>query len=151
MGTKKIKRQKKYTANELEELGKEFCEFCKKDHVFHIVQWTREQNETSEWWRSLRVSYPILKQYHDRAKEILGGKIVQLAFENGNPWSIQKFIPMYLEDVKEHLRDDMRAEATIKAEAVREAMTKDPDHPFWDSFEKFIEKKNERSSKQKAD
>jgi len=91
-----------WTEDKRRELGESLVEFCKKDHVFHIVQWLREQNKTSKWWLKLKQSYPDLVTYHELAKEILGGKIVQLAFENGNNWAIQTFLPKYLGDLKKH-------------------------------------------------
>lgn len=75
-----------------------------------MVQWTREQNKTSAWWHDLRKKYPDLLDYHTKAKEILGGKILRNAFEHGNSWAIQTFLPMYLSDLKEKIVADAEFE-----------------------------------------
>lgn len=99
-----------WTPAKRKKLGESLIKFCKQDHVFHFVQWTRDQGKAASWWRDLCRKYEDLDEYHRMAKEILGGKIVQLAFENGNNWAIQTFLPKYLDDVKEYLRADEEAE-----------------------------------------
>jgi len=92
-----------WTEERLHILGQSLVDFCQKDHVFHIVQWTREMQRTVAWWADLREDYPLLIEYHKRAKDILGGKIIQKAFEVGNNWAIQTFIPKYVQDIDEYL------------------------------------------------
>ena len=100
---KAVGRPAEWTPKKRQELGESLVEFCKLDHVFHLVQWTREQGKTAAWWHDMRQKYPDLIEYHLKAKDILGGKILQLAFESGNNWAIQTFIPKYLTDVQNHL------------------------------------------------
>ena len=138
----------KYTEKELIKLGESLLTCCEKPHVFHIVQWTREQKKCASWWLDLRSRHPILLGYHNRAREILGGKIVQLAFESGNTWAIQTFIPKYLDDVWDFMKEKIKVEALAKAEAAKEAMQKDPDHPYWEAFAKYMEGQKVENSPQ---
>jgi len=103
-----------WTEEKRKELGESLVEFSKLDHVFHLVQWTREQNKTSAWWYDMQQKYPDLVEYHEQAKEILGGKIMRLAFENGNNWAIQTFLPIYLKDLKKHLDQNQDEEYARK-------------------------------------
>ena len=139
--------RKLYTKKELKALGQSLIDHCARPDVFHLVQWTRHQKKCYDWWMQLTKKHPILLEYHKRAKEILGGKIVQLAFENGDTWAIRTFIPKYLKDVDEYIHNTLRKQLTIKAEVAKEAMIKDPEHPFWLSFEEFMRKQSVKSEK----
>lgn len=143
-----IGRHKKYSSKDIENLGEDLIEYCKKDHVFHLVQWTRKQNKCYDWWLSLQKNYPDLVVYHKRAKEILGGKIIQLAFESGNKWAIQTFIPMYVSDVWEFMKEKIKVEASARAEATKEALMKNPDHPFWDELQRYMDQSKDQTSTQ---
>lgn len=130
----------KWTEKELHKLGNNLIEHCQLEDVFHITDWTgKVQNKSQQWWYKLIKAYPMLVEYHERAKEILGNKIVSQAFKSGNTWAVKTFVPKYLSDVKKHLREELAEECRIKAEATRDAIAKDPDHPFWGMLDKYIE------------
>lgn len=138
---KVIQRKSNYTEKELHELGQSLVDHCKKEDVYHITDWTSQvQNKTYQWWYDLKKTQPILVEYHERAKQILGNKILANGAKSGNMWVVKTFIPKYLDDVRQFCREEMREEYKIKAEVAKEAMTKDPDHPFWNAFNEFMQK-----------
>lgn len=103
---------KKWTPEARKELGEEFIAFIGQDHVFHITQWTEHKQSCSAWWYDLVSIYEDIAEYHCRGKSILGSKIARLAFENGNNWAIQTFLPKYLDDVDAYLekKEDRKLE-----------------------------------------
>ncbi len=143
-------RPKKYSPKDIQELGEELCTFCEGKGVFHLVQFTREKGKTYNWWTKLYDSYPDLLPYHQRANEILGGKLVQLAFENGSPWAIQTFIPMYLKDVKKHLREESDHQIEMKEKAKRsgDEAVNEQAAELVGTMKEYIETHNEAGAKQ---
>ena len=107
-----------WTEEQRQKLGEELIDFVQMDHVFHLIQWTREKEKSYDWWQALLKSYPDLIVYHKRAKEILGGKLLQKAVEYGSPWVIQTFIPMYIDDVEDffELRKDREHQRDLERE-----------------------------------
>lgn len=107
-----------WTEDKLHKLGQDLVDHCKKDNVFHLIDWISKKGKTASWWFSLRKDYPLLVDYHERAREILGNKIVTLAFNAGNNWAIQTFVPKYLDDVEEYL-DKKKEKELIAAEKAK--------------------------------
>jgi len=103
---KKLGAPKQYTPAMLKKLGEELVEFVKHPDIYHLCEWTRSKGYSYGWWKSLKDgNKEILQAYHEQAKEILGHKILKNAFECNNSWAIQTFIPKYLGDVKDHLKE----------------------------------------------
>jgi len=114
-------RPQKYTEEMLKKLGEEIVEFAQKPNVYHLCEFTSFKGYTYDWWKKLNKNHPILVPYHNRAREILGNKIVKLAFQNGNNWIIQTFVPRYLKDIDEHLdkKEDKKVERQLRIEKYR--------------------------------
>ncbi len=139
---------KLYTNQELIGLGESLISFCKQPHVFHLVQWTRDKERSYDWWLGLMEHHPMLTVYHKRAKEILGGKIVQLAFENGDTWAMRTFIPMYLKDVDTYIKEQVEHEISAKERAKRagDDQVRETASELVDTMKEYIEKNNDKSS-----
>lgn len=144
---KKIGRPVKWTEKELEKLGKELIECVKEDGVWHISEFSERHEKSKCWLNELEGRSKIFSKYVTRAREILGRKMFEYGMEkNPNAWMLKTWMPRFLGEREYHL-DDVKEETLIKAEAARDAMTKDPDHPFWKEFTKYIgEQQNGKSS-----
>lgn len=95
----------KYTEKQLIKLGEELVAYVSLPDVYHLVEWTESKGKCFGWWQKLKQKHKVLVPYHERAKQILGNKILKNAFQCNNSWAIQTFIPKYLGDVKDHLKE----------------------------------------------
>lgn len=93
--------------------------------------------------------YPIFAEYHEKAKGILGNKILKLAIKAGNPWAIKTMIPKYLHDVDEYIDEKKRKEIEWQAEFKRLAETEVDSKA--DKLIAAIEQAVNASSEQEAD
>lgn len=117
----KKKRSPPYTEEQLHAIGQELVDFVSQDEIFHIVEWTESKGMCVDWWYKLRNKHKYLIDYHERAKSILGNKILKHAFKVNNSWAIQTFVPRYLSDAKKHLSnlEDEKLERQMKLERFR--------------------------------
>jgi len=134
----------KWTEEKRTKIGEDLLEFCRQPHVFHFSQWCTEQKKTVAWWYNLISKYDDLIEYHRLAKQILGGKIVQLAFEHGNKWAIQTFIPRYLDDMQRYMddQDDKKLERAKRLEKYKKEIGSNNNEDSiakLDAFDKTIE------------
>jgi len=140
-------RPLKYSDAEIEKLGKELITTVKQDGVWHITEFSELHEKTEFWLYSLRDNYPVFAQYLTRAHRILGRKMYEYGMEkNPNAWMLKTFMPRLLNARKE-VHEELRDEVTIKAEATRDAIAKDPDHPFWKTFEQYMKEDDDKSAK----
>jgi len=138
----------KYTPAVIEKLGKELVSCVEEDGVWHLSEFSERHEKVDSWIYDLAERYPHFHEYLTRARRILGRKMFEYGMEkNPNSWMLKTWMPRFLNERTYHL-EDLKEETTIKAEATRDAITKDPDHPFWGMLGKFMEdSENEKTSK----
>jgi len=136
-----------WTDEKLHELGENLVNHCGREDVFHITDWLGYQKKSAAWYYDLKIQYPLLADYHDRAKEVLGNKIVALAFKNGNNWAIQTFIPKYLKDVDNYIDSKRQKELVMieKAKGLNEQTTSEKADSIIDAADKITEEKDDSS------
>lgn len=133
-------RKKEWTDEELHKLGEQLVQHCRRPDVYHIVDFISAKNKSQGWYYRLKRENEILQPYHERAKEILGNKIVNLAFKCGNNWAIQTFIPRYLKDVDDYLDQKLQRELELK-DALRRASETETENRaavLFSAVEKFL-------------
>jgi len=136
-----------YTEEKLHKLGESLIKFVKEDGVWHLSQFSERHKRVDSWIYDLGTKYNIFNEYLTRARRIIGRKMFQYGMEkNPNSWMLKTWMPRFLNERSYHL-EDIREETTIKAEATRDAIANDPDHPFWKSFEKYMEDTGGKASK----
>jgi len=143
-----------WTDDKLHELGEELVNHCKREDVFHITDFLGVKKRTSTWFYDLIKKYPLLTDYHEQVREILGNKIVALAFKNGNNWAIQTFIPKYLSDVDEYLDKKREKDLAMqeRAKKLAEAGVDERTIALIEKMDQVIEANDEqRSVQSKAD
>lgn len=139
---KRVGRPTKYTEPVLQKLGKELIDCVSEDGVWHLSEFAERHERVDSWIFDLSTKYPVFNEYLTRARRILGRKMFAYGMEkNPNCWMLKTWMPRFLGERNYYL-DDVREETRIKAEAVRDAIAKDPDHPFWSTFEKYMEDTN---------
>jgi hypothetical protein len=137
---------KVYTPEVIEKLGKELIACVEEDGVWHLSEFSERHKKVDSWIYDLGDRYSNFHEYLTRARRILGRKMFEYGMEkNPNSWMLKTWMPRFLNERTYHL-DDLKEETTIKAEATRDAITKDPDHPFWSMLGKYMEDENDKKT-----
>lgn len=104
-----------------EECVKKKCklllDWCREDGNWHISGFEDDQDLPVEWCSNMARTRPDeFKRTYKRAKAILGRKIMGLVMEKSgpSPWMQATLLPLYLEDIDEHL--DKKVEKKIELE-----------------------------------
>jgi hypothetical protein len=150
-----------YTEEDIEKIGKELIDYIENHtNLWHLSSFTETKKQTPSWLYSIARRHPQLRAYIERAKKIIGNRMLQAAFEKStNSWIIKTFVPRYLREsdedkeecVKEWVREDIMLEARAKAEAAKEAMIKEPEHPYWAALIDYMKAQSEGTPKPKTD
>ena len=123
-------------------LGEEMIEFVSRPGVWHLCEFTAFKKKTQHWLNAIAASNEVFSEYLVRAREILGHKLFKQAVEkNCSTFVVTRWMPVWLSDRKMIL-EQMKEEATVKAEAMKEVMLEEPNHPFWKTFTDFIDAKD---------
>jgi len=136
-----------YTEEKLHQLGKDLVKCMEEDGVWHLSEFSERHKRVDSWIYDLGTDYKIFAEYLTRARRILGRKMFEYGMEkNPNSWMLKTFMPRLLNARKE-VHEELRDEVTIKAEATRDAIAKDPDHPFWKTLEQYMGDENDKPAK----
>jgi len=143
----KAGRPTEWTDEKLHELGEELVSCVKEDEVWHLSEFAERHEKSAQWINELDGRSKIFSEYVTRARQILGRKLFREGIK-GSPSAIQlkHWMPRWLEE-RHFYFEDVRDEAATKAEATRDAMTNDPDHPFWREFMNYMGVEDEKTSK----
>lgn len=143
----KAGRPREWTDEKLHELGKELIACVNEEDVWHLSEFAERHQKASCWLHELENREPIFSKYVTRARQILGRKIFKEGII-GKPsgYQLKHWMPRWLNE-RHYYFEDVREEAAAKAEAAKEAMTNDPEHPYWDRFMQFIGEEDEKTSK----
>jgi hypothetical protein len=135
-----------WTDEAIIELGEEMLQFLSQPGVWHICEFSSHKKKVRAWLYEVAREKPMFSEYLTRAQQLLGYKLFKQAMEkNPSQYIIQRWMPAWLED-RDMVLTQIREEATIKAEAAKEAMSKDPTHPYWDLFAAHMAEMNAKSS-----
>lgn len=136
-----LPRGRKHALSEEEchELGRLFVECMKREGVYHISHFCIDLGVGFNFLLKLIEQYPLLSDYYEEAKVIIGNKMMKLSMEkHPSQWIIKTYMPRMLGE-RDQWIEDVKDEAKAKAEAVAEVASKYPEHPLWSKLEELVD------------
>lgn len=145
-------RPQEYTEDVIIALGEELINCANSKGVYHITEFSEIKKKCPTWVYEVAREYPVFSEYLKRARNILGRKIMRMAIEESPSLYMQKtFIKRYLnnefEPIEQWVKEDVQADAQIKAEAVKAANISDVSPTVLQLLASMDEKKNSNAPK----
>lgn len=139
----KVKGPEIWTEEKIRELGDDLLEFVAKPEVIHFCEWAESRKRLDTYFHRLGDKYELWAEYMERARRILASKLLKKAAENKGIWVANRYVADWMGERKTDM-DKLREETRIKAEATKEAINSDPNHPFWGQLQPYMEAAKKR-------
>ena len=100
--TLKRKVSPQYTQEQLQEIAEDLLDYAENSKSIHLAPWCRKKGFCLSWLNKLADYHPIIKDAHNQAKELLGGKVLNSSFYGeGNATVGMAYLPIYDKDFKD--------------------------------------------------
>lgn len=113
-----------YTEKELIKLGKELIACVEEDNVWHVCVFAHRKEKADSWINELARDHKIFNKYFQRARKILGHKILNQAMTaKPDNWMVKLLFKRLMnteyEPIEKWVKDDLLDEAKAKADATK--------------------------------
>ena len=127
-----VTEEEKYHAWDKEDLiflGEELVKCVSEAGVWHISEFSERNDRSCSWLYTIRNNHPtVFGPYFQRAKEILGRKMLKQSLEKSpNQWVVKVLMPRLL-GIRDEIAEELEREELIKAQAKIKALKKELTH-----------------------
>jgi hypothetical protein len=108
---------RKYTDEDIEELGKQLIHFAEFDRAIHFIQFTKRFLKSKCWLNDMSDAYPRFAEYYQIARELMTSKISNLCFYDKESGVNASFGQNNLYRYDDDLNDNIEWKASLAKES----------------------------------
>jgi hypothetical protein len=136
----------KWTPEALENLKKELMEFVERPDVWHLSAFCLHKKMSQNFLNNIEAYHPEFSEVIEAAHRVLGNRMLRHCMETKQSSKAIDLCMIHYLGERRRVLKEKKEDATVTAEAAREVMMKDPDHPFWAQFTQFIQATDAKST-----